>query len=81
MWRTSDWKLILYQLGNVTDAMSRVDHVGGELYDLQKDPHEWNNVYAADQYRPVRELLTRQLLMHLASAWARFPRQPTPTKI
>jgi arylsulfatase A-like enzyme len=81
MWRTKEWKLILYQVGKVTDATSRVDEVHGELYDLTSDPQEWCNLYEVDQFKTVRETLTRQLLMHLASVWARYPRQNARAKI
>jgi arylsulfatase A-like enzyme len=75
MWRTKEWKLILYQLGNITDAMLHNDDIGGELYDLRNDPHEWTNLYEADQFRRVRETLTHQLLMQLAIAWGKYPHQ------
>jgi arylsulfatase A-like enzyme len=32
-----------------------------ELYDLEKDPHELNNVYAKDEYKDVQERLHREL--------------------
>ena len=32
-----------------------------ELYDLEQDPHELNNVHGTEAYRGVREELHRQL--------------------
>jgi arylsulfatase A-like enzyme len=75
MWRTRDWKLVLHLPGEVADASARLGHTQGELYDLQNDPHEWTNLYDDPERLAVRERLTRDLLMHLACAWARYPRQ------
>ena len=44
MWRKKDWKLILYLPGPLTEAVSKVDQAQGELYCLESDPHEWNNL-------------------------------------
>lgn len=77
MWRSKEWKLILYLAGKAADAAFRVDQVKGELYDLGKDPQEWGNLYDMPDYAGIREELTRQLLMHLASVWAKYPRKPS----
>ena len=81
MWRTNEWKLILYLPGDLAGAMRCVDAARGELYDLARDPQEWNNLYDEPDYLSKREELTRQLLMHLACAWARYPRQPARARI
>jgi arylsulfatase A-like enzyme len=39
----------------------------GTLYDLQTDPHERANLYAAAEHTAVRERLTRLLVEHLAA--------------
>lgn len=75
LWRTPQWKLILYLPGNLPGAMAHIDQVRGELYHLQEDPNEWNNLYEVPAYFVKREELTRQLLMHLACAWGSFPGQ------
>jgi hypothetical protein len=49
--------------------------VKGELYDLRADPRELDNLYEKVDYLSVREWLTGELLMHLASVWARHPWQ------
>ena len=67
MWRTRERKLILsfpkqqVQQGSVQLA----DVVAGELYDLQTDPKEWQNLYAKDESRAAREQLSRELIAHL----------------
>jgi arylsulfatase A-like enzyme len=75
MWRTKDWKLILHLPGAAVDADLRLDQVRGELYDLQSDPHEWSNRYKDPDCLPIRESLTRDLFLHLASIWGKFPIQ------
>ena len=81
MWRTRDWKLIAYLPGVVADAGTRVDEARGELYDLRADPHEYENLYDDPGRLSVRERLTRELLMHLASAWAKYPFQAAKPRI
>jgi arylsulfatase len=76
MWRTHDWKLITYLPGDAADAQARVREAQGELYDLRADPRELNNLYGDPDHLSVRERLTGELLMHLASVWARHPWQP-----
>jgi arylsulfatase A-like enzyme len=77
MWRTREYKLILHLPGEAVGAQLRLDEVQGELYDLQKDPHEWDNLYDDPAHLATRERLTRDLLLHLACAWARYPMQAT----
>ncbi len=81
MWRTRDWKLILHLPGEISDASLRLADVQGELYDLRNDPHEWTNLYDDSQHLATRERLTRDMLMHLACAWAKYPRQVAPARI
>ncbi|MCX7013869.1 MAG: sulfatase-like hydrolase/transferase [Candidatus Sumerlaeota bacterium] len=77
MWRTRDWKLIFHLPGDALDAELRLDQAVGELYNLKSDPYEWNNVYDDPRNRDVRERLTRELLLHLAIVWARYPYRPS----
>jgi len=76
MWRTHDWKLITYLPGDAADAQAQVREAQGELYDLRADPQELENLYEDPDHLSVRERLTGELLMHLASVWARYPWQP-----
>jgi arylsulfatase A-like enzyme len=73
MWRTPEWKLILFMDRPLADATSHLQDVRGELYDLRNDPHEWNNLYGAAAQASVREQMKTQLLMHLACALEAFP--------
>jgi len=73
MWRTTEWKLILYMEGSVAESASRVHETKGELYHLTVDPHEWTNLYDEEQHAVIREQLKTELLMHLAVSWAKGP--------
>lgn len=73
MWRTKEWKLILYVPGTIRDAAERVQETRGELYRLSDDPNEWNNLYEDESLSSIREQLKTELLMHLAAAWAKGP--------
>lgn len=73
MWRTPDWKLILFMDHPLAEASSYLDKPRGELYDLRADPHEWNNLYESDTQAGIREQMKTELLMHLACASAAFP--------
>jgi arylsulfatase A-like enzyme len=80
-WRTGNWKLILYLDGTTADALTRTDEAKGELYHLAEDPHEWNNLFDDPAAASKREELTRQLLMHVASAFAKYPRQTARSRL
>jgi arylsulfatase len=79
MWRTRDWKLIAYVPGDAAGA--RLREAQGELYDLGADPLELHNLYDDPDRLEVRERLTGELLMHLASTWASHPWQPAVTPL
>ncbi|MCF7674090.1 MAG: sulfatase-like hydrolase/transferase [Akkermansiaceae bacterium] len=69
MWRTATHKLILVMkrraeldAGNYTAG----DIIGGEFYDLAKDPQEWNNLYADPAAaQATLKMMTGQLLEFL----------------
>jgi arylsulfatase len=79
MWRTRDWKLITYVPGDAAGA--RLREAQGELYDLGADPLELDNLYDDRDHLEVRERLTTELLVHLASSWAGHPWQPAGTPL
>jgi arylsulfatase A-like enzyme len=61
--RTKQWKLIYYYgkaLGS-TGAIDKDTEPEWELFDMRKDPHEMNNLYADPQYRKVVEQLKGEL--------------------
>ena len=66
MWRTKGHKLILRIKRNTNDDASKYtsdDIVGGEFYDLAKDPQEWNDLYSTEN--PLVKRMTIELLSHL----------------
>jgi arylsulfatase len=63
--RTHDWKLNLYANGE------------GELYDLQNDPHELDNLFGREAYEPVRTGLERKLLLWTMAKEDRLPMNNT----
>ena len=66
MWRTLENKLIL-QMKRKEDASQYLssDIIGGELYDLTKDPQEWNNLYDNEGYSELTTHMTGELMDHL----------------
>jgi len=73
MWRKKDWKLILYLARPLREALMNPGDSGGELYDLERDPHEWNNLYGRSDHAETRERMKSELLGHLACAAAQYP--------
>ena len=66
MWRTADYKLILrMRRKSDTSTYTNEDIIGGELYDLEKDPYEWNDLYGASNPKEIQSIMTAQLLAHL----------------
>ena len=66
MWRTTEHKLILC-MERKADASeyTESDIIGGELYDLKKDPAEWNDLYNKEAYQDIQEKLAGELLGHI----------------
>ena len=73
MWRTNKWKLILFSDQPSEKAKSSGEPMKGELYDLENDPNEWNNLYNSKKHQEIREQLKTQLLEHIAVAFSGFP--------
>ena len=66
MWRNSDYKLILcMDKSHIKDGFDHTDIVTGELYDLNKDPKEWNNIFDDEKYAAVRQKMSSELIRHL----------------
>ncbi|TFG47465.1 MAG: DUF229 domain-containing protein [Candidatus Brocadiia bacterium] len=66
MWRKRDYKLILcMNKASVKDGFAHAEIVAGELYDLNKDPREWNNVFDDEKYTAVRQKMSGELISHL----------------
>jgi arylsulfatase A-like enzyme len=81
MWRTKAWKLILYLPGEFIKLDSKLDEFKGELYSLEQDPKEIDNLYKHPDHLAIREKLTRHLLLHMTIAWSRYPRHYSYTDI
>jgi len=75
MWRKRDYKLILcMDKSRIKDGFDHGDVVMGELYDLNKDPQEWNNVFEDERHAAVRHKMSSELIKHLevyANRWDR----------
>jgi len=69
MWRTPAHKLILRMKRRPDDDASkytRADIIGGEFYDLAKDPQEWHDLYSdSANDDTTQQAMTAQLLEHL----------------
>lgn len=81
MWRTKEWKLILYMPCRLQNAVGNLQAAKGELYHLTDDPYETQNLYDEPQHLEVRERMTRDLLLRLACAWAAYPMGDTPVAL
>jgi arylsulfatase A-like enzyme len=73
MWRTDKFKLILHFPCDAKEAVDNFDNAVGELYDLQNDPLEVNNLYDDIKYQQIKDKLIRQLLLNTMSVSCRFP--------
>lgn len=73
MWRTKKWKLILFSDQSLEKAKSSGEPMKGELYDLENDPNEWNNLYKSKNHQEIREQLKTELLEHIAVTFSGFP--------
>jgi len=73
MWRTKKWKLILFADKPLEEATFSTDEIKGELYDLENDPHEWENIYSNKKYQKIRDQLKTDLLENLALTFSGFP--------
>ena len=73
MWRTKQWKLILFVDKPFQEAMNSANKLKGELYNLDIDPREWNNIYDDQENIAIREQLKTELLAHLACSFSGFP--------
>lgn len=73
MWRTKKWKLILFSDVPFRESLYSGKPMKGELYDLEKDPHEWNNLFNEKKYIQIREQLKIELLEHIAITFSGFP--------
>jgi len=81
MWRADGYKLILNMTGKAPNALTRLGDTIGELYDLANDPLEIDNLYMHPDYLELRERMTRDLLMHIAVCWAKYPRGLSTTVV
>ncbi|MHC4323731.1 MAG: sulfatase family protein, partial [Planctomycetota bacterium] len=78
MWRNRDYKLILcMDKSSIEDGFGHAEIVRGELFDLSKDPQEWNNVYDDKKYTAIRQKMSSELIKHL-KVYAK--RQPSMTR-
>jgi len=74
MWRAGGWKLILYAPGRLSALARAPAELRGELYDLERDPGEWVNLWDDSACRSVRGEMKAALLSRIAFASAAYPR-------
>jgi len=66
MWRTREFKLILcFERKDEASGYTASDILGGELYDLAKDPAEWNDLFGDEDYRDIRKKMSKELMSHI----------------
>lgn len=66
MWRTDQYKLILrLNRKENASAYNEGDIIGGEFYNLEADPQEWNNLYGAKEFESLQNRMTIELMEHL----------------
>jgi arylsulfatase A-like enzyme len=66
MWRTREMKLILcFERKAEASSYTASDILGGELYDLAKDPVEWNDLFGDEDYRDMQEKMSEELMSHI----------------
>lgn len=81
MWRTKTHKLILTLPGDQTTLLTHQDEITGELYAIEKDPMELENLYDDPAHRDLREEMTIALLGRIMTVSARYPRVYTRARI
>lgn len=66
MWRTAQYKLVLRmnRKENATEY-GKSDIIGGEFYELLKDPQEWNNLYNIKAFEVQQNKMQNDLMDHL----------------
>jgi arylsulfatase len=66
MWRTEQYKLIL-RMSRKENAneYDKGDVIGGEFYELNTDPQEWNNLYGSKELEEQQNKILNALMAHL----------------
>lgn len=73
MWRRNEAKLILHTVEQPGEGIPKASHANVELYDLENDPHEWNDLSQDPAHQELRESMLLELMTHLMRTWGRFP--------
>lgn len=79
MWRTKEWKLILYSPVPLRARSEALLALRGELYHLKSDPDEFVNLFDRDEVKDVQMRMTKEMLYHVAMTGSMFPRCATLT--
>jgi len=77
MWRKKDFKLIVHTKGDAINSTKQINECACELYDLKHDPKEYKNLYRDEEYRDIVHKMTMELLLHITSITAKWPRKPS----
>ena len=66
MWRTEQYKLILrLERKENANEYEKGDIIGGEFYDLSKDPQEWDDLYDTKTVEVQQSKMLNDLMAHL----------------
>jgi arylsulfatase A-like enzyme len=67
MVRTEDYKLILcFNRKEEPSEYTKADIIGGEFYDLEKDPKEWNNLFDQPEIKDIKNEMTDLMMAKLS---------------
>lgn len=75
MWRTGQYKLILrMNRKDNANVYDKNDIIGGEFYELDKDPLEWNNFYGTEEFKVQQNTMVNDLMEHLKKLERSLPK-------
>lgn len=81
MVRNENYKLILcFERKEDASSYTKADIVGGEFYDLKKDPKEWNDLFDEKEIEPLKAEMTELMMAKLSTMSCQVPNMKTDTQ-